>query len=166
MIDLDENDLQDIHAPVPLNGRIPNDDLSISQNSPIVISYALVDLEKTAYHFKQSFTLRDTQTYFKILKELSSSSIHDWLEDGRKYHFYRTDIKGNLKSLLNQLSPGAADANPLVFHFALYTDKNTTADRKQDIRAPRIYFMLGRYGIIYILFFDPYHEINPIAARP
>ena len=36
------------------------------------------------------------------------------------------------------------------------------ADRETDTRCSRVYFMLGTYGHIYILFFDPYHELNPM----
>lgn len=56
--------------------------------------------------------------------------------------------------------PEAIQSNPIIYHFALYTSKQQ-ADRNKDIRSPRVYFMLGTYGFIYPLFFDPYHEINP-----
>ena len=93
------------------------------------MSYDLVDLDKTPYHFLQEFTLRDTQ-----------------------------------KKELSKISPKAIEVNPLIFHFALYTDEKVVANRNKNTRAPRIYFMLGKNGVIYILFFDPYHEINPIQG--
>ena len=39
----------------------------------------------------------------------------------------------------------------------LHRAKNT---RENGVRSPRIYFMQGLYGVIYPLFFDPYHEIT------
>jgi hypothetical protein len=41
----------------------------------------------------------------------------------------------------------------------LYT--NDEASRETGVKSPRVYFILGTYGFVYILFFDPYHEINP-----
>ena len=54
-----------------------------------------------------------------------------------------------------------ARANPLIFHFALDPNNHNQADRARHIRNPRVYFMVGRNGMIHILFFDPYHEIDP-----
>lgn len=164
-IDLCEEDLYDLHAPVALNCRISNADLYLSQNVPIVVSYDLVDLERTPYHFFQDFTLRDTQAYFSLMKRISGSTVNDLLNSEKEFHFYRTDVRGNLKKVLNMISPEAVEADPLIFHFALYTDADVIADREKDIRAPRIYFMLGRNGVVYMLFFDPYHEINPLVGR-
>ena len=55
---------------------------------------------------------------------------------------------------------GITDGQPIIFHFGLYTDKKHMASRETGVRAPRIYFMQGLYGVIYPLFFDPYHEIT------
>ena len=55
---------------------------------------------------------------------------------------------------------GITDGQPIIFHFGLYTDKKHMASRETGARAPRIYFMQGLYGVIYPLFFDPYHEIT------
>lgn len=159
-IDLDEDDLFDIHSPQKLSYQLDNSDLSLSRKTPIVISYALVDMSETKYHFQQEFTSRDTQEYFKMMKEISNSTINDLMENPHKHHFYRTDIKGNLKTVLKNIDPECIKTNPLIYHFALYTDERK-ANRETGIRSPRIYFMLGLYGIIYILFFDPFHEINP-----
>lgn len=162
-IDLFPEDLCDLHASVKWEDRISADDLFLSQQVPIVVSYDLVDLQKTPYHFLQDFTLRDTQAYFSLMKRISGSTVNDLLDGEKDLHFYRTDVRGILRSLLYEISPKAVEANPLIFHFALYTDQGVVADRDKDIRAPRIYFMLGRNGIIYMLFFDPYHEINPLV---
>lgn len=159
-IDLDEDDLFDIHSPVCLSDQLNDSDIALSHKTPIVVSYALVDLGKTNYHFMQEFTHRDTQEYFRMMKTISSSTINDLMDNPHKHHFYRTDIRGNLKNVLRQIDPDCIKTNPLIYHFALYTEDQ--ADRETGVRSPRIYFMLGLYGMIYILFFDPFHEINPL----
>ena len=165
MLDLSDEDLYDLHVPVGLDAKLSNDDLRQSQQVPVVISYSLVDLEQTDYHFFQDFTLRDTQAYFSLMKRISGSTVDNLLNSEKELHFYRTDVRGNLAKELQKISPKAVEANPLIFHFALYTDKDVIASREKNIRAPRIYFMLGVHGIIYLLFFDPYHEINPVKIK-
>lgn len=159
-IDLEEEDLAVLNSPQSISTRMKNVELAMSHKLPVVISYANLDLSKTDYHFRQEFTLRDTQEYFSMMKKISNSTIDDWLENPHEHHFRRTPIRGNLAKALKKLCPECLEANPMIYHFALYTDKDG-ADRKSGRRSPRIYFMLGLYGRIYILFFDPYHEINP-----
>lgn len=157
--DLDEDDLFDIHSPVGLGSKLQDADLALSHKCPVVVSYALLDTGQTDYHFMQEFTHRDTQAYFRMMKEISGRTIEDLMENPRAHHFYRTDVRGNLKKVLGRVNPDCVKGNPLIYHFALYTNEN--ADRNTGVRSPRIYFMLGLYGIIYMLFFDPFHEINP-----
>lgn len=161
---LDEEDLYDLHKPLELYEQISNEDLKLAYDCPLVVSYHLIDLEATDYHFFQEFTHRDTQMYFKRMQELSSATINELDENARQRHFYRSPLKGKLLQVLRKIEPDIQKANPLIFHFDLYTDKDVVADRDKNIRQPRIYFMLGRYGVMYILFFDPYHEINPINS--
>lgn len=96
------------------------------------------------------------------MKEFSENTLNEIQENSsHESHFYRSDIRGNLKKLFDSIDPNIAKVNPLIFHFALDPDNKNFADRKKNIRNPRIYFMVGRNGMIHILFFDPYHEINP-----
>lgn len=54
---------------------------------------------------------------------------------------------------------------PEIFHFALYPKKlQHNADRYNKIKNPRVHFVVGSNGMIYPLFYDPYHEINPMLA--
>jgi hypothetical protein len=57
-------------------------------------------------------------------------------------------------------NPEIVKGDPIIFHFHLYNADGQMASRQTGIRAPRVYFMQGTYGVIYILFFDPYHEIT------
>ena len=54
------------------------------------------------------------------------------------------------------------DDELLIYHFALEPDCKETADRSKGCRNARVYFLVGKFGIVHILFFDPYHEINPM----
>ena len=160
---LTADDFWDIHPSTHLNEKLSYEDTRLALDVPIVISYELVDLDETEYHFKQEFTLKDTQRYFEVLKDISCRTINDLIDNSdHSLHFHRSSAKGNLKRLLEKLSPGSVtiENEPMIFHFALYTDKNR-ADRNTGRRSPRVYFMLGRNGMIFPLFFDPYHEINP-----
>lgn len=55
----------------------------------------------------------------------------------------------------------ADDDCMIVYHFGLYECDSRKASRNTGERSPRVYFLLGANGFIYILFFDPYHELNP-----
>ena len=120
MLDLSDEDLYDLHVPVGLDAKLSNDDLRQSQQVPVVISYSLVDLEQTDYHFFQDFTLRDTQAYFSLMKRISGSTVDNLLNSEKELHFYRTDVRGNFAKELQKISPKAVEVNPLIFHFALY----------------------------------------------
>ena len=159
-IDLEPDELKAINLPDRFDKEISYEDSIMSMALPIVIKYDYLDLDKTDYHFKQEFKLKDTQKYFEMMKEISSNSINSLSQKARDYHFYRTDIRGNLQKIMLKVLPEAVQSNTIIYHFALYTSEEK-ADRTRDIRSPRIYFMLGTYGYIYPLFFDPYHEINP-----
>lgn len=159
-IDLEPEELKTINSPDRFKKEICWEDSRLSMDLPIVIKYDYLDLGCSDYHFKQEFKLEDTQRYFEMMKEISSNSINSLSLKARDYHFYRTDIKGNLRKAMEKTIPDAVSSNPIIYHFALYTHEEK-ADRENGIRSPRIYFMLGTYGYIYPLFFDPYHEINP-----
>jgi hypothetical protein len=98
------------------------------------------------------------------MKEFSGLSVNYIVEHcDYRAHFNRTDIRGNIKKVFDEIDPKIAKANPLIFHFALDPEcKITNASRESGIRNPRIYFMIGYNGMIHMLFFDPYHELNPI----
>ena len=160
MIELTEDDLFDIHEKLDIDCTVSNQDLCLSQQVPVVVCYDLADLEDTPYHFKQVFHHRDTQMYFERMKDICQGTIRDLFDKPYDWHFRRNEVKGILKRELQKVNPDVVKGNPMIFHFALYTTPGG-ADRKKDIRSPRIYFMLGVNGMIYPLFFDPYHEINP-----
>lgn len=161
--DLTEDDFwDDIHCRHEVGDRLTTEDIRLSTDVPVVISYSLIDLGATEYHFGQSFTRRDTGEYFRRMSEISGGSINDLISEApHALHFYRSRITGRIRKLLRTLNPDCTpDDSTIIYHFALYTDTRR-ASRAEGRRSPRIYFMLGRNGVIFPLFFDPYHEINP-----
>ena len=158
-VDIEPDEIKTLNSPDNFKKEITTDDARISTDMPIVIKYDYIDLGKTKYSFRQPFRLRDTQTYFKMMKTISSNTINTLSDNARKYHFYRTPIVGKLEEIMKRVIPDAVKTNQIVFHFALYTNKNK-ADRISDTRSPRIYFILGTNGFIYPIFFDPFHEIQ------
>lgn len=76
-------------------------------------------------------------------------------------HFNDSKIRGNLLCLLKGKTGQKIDDDVLIYHFALEPDSKTVANRVQNTRNARVYFLVGKFGIVHILYFDPYHEINP-----
>lgn len=167
-IDLSEFDTEEREGVVArLTEKLDWHDLQESQDCLISIQYNEIDLEKSAYHFNQPFVDNEANLYFQRMKEFSGLSVN-YIVDHSDYksHFYRSDIRGNLKRVFDSIDPKISEANPLIFHFALDPDSTVTdADRSTGRRNPRVYFMIGYNGMLHILFFDPYHELNPIITH-
>lgn len=161
MINLSFDDTDDL-KPISLGEQLSNEDLVDSQCQCISIQYNAIDLGETRYGFHQTFEGNEANLYFERMKEFSENTLKKIRENAdHELHFYRTDIRGNLKELFDAIDPKIAEANPLIFHFALDPNNKNYANRGKHVRNPRVYFMVGRSGMIHILFFDPYHEINP-----
>jgi hypothetical protein len=55
-----------------------------------------------------------------------------------------------------------AEEIPIVAQFGLYTHK-LGANRQLNRKSPRIICIIGKYAVIHLLYFDPYHELHPRA---
>jgi len=164
-IDLSDFDIEDVDGKAArLTDELDWRDLQESQDCLISVQYNEIDLGKTPYHFNQHFVGNEANLYFQRMKEFSGLSVNYIVEHcDYRAHFNRTDIRGNIKKVFDEIDPKIAKANPLIFHFALDPEcKIANASRESGIRNPRIYFMIGYNGMIHMLFFDPYHELNPI----
>lgn len=159
-VDLEDEDFKVINSPDRFNVKLGIDDAKLSMNIPILVRYDYIDIDKTEYNFSQIFHNADTKAYFARMKDMAGHSMNELIENARELHFYRSPITGKLRDIVADVIPDAIRSNQIVYHFGLYTSPNGDACRDKDIRSPRIYFILGTYGHIYILFFDPYHEIN------
>lgn len=163
--DLEDEDFHTINAPESFNRQLSIDDVRLSHDLPVLVRYDYVDLGVTDYHFHQPFTHADTRGYFSRMKYFAGKSINKIISASNKDdHFHRSELKGNVLKAVKKILPKAIETNQIIYHFGLY-DTDEWADRASDTRATRVYFMLGTYGHIYILFFDPYHELNPISIR-
>lgn len=164
-IDIQPDELARLNTPDSFRNSLSYNDVQLSKDLPIVVKYDYIDLNVTDYHFKQEFLLRDTQEYFTMMKDISSSTINDLEAKARQdksYHFYRSSFSGNIRKAVRQIMPDA-DESMIVYHFGLYECESKQASRATGERSPRVYFMLGTNGFIYPLFFDPYHELNPMV---
>jgi hypothetical protein len=144
------------------------DDLKypIALNRTPIFAYDYIDIGKTEYHFHQKyFTNYDAKKYFSKLKEISSMIVDDFLNDENKhFHIYQNEklspkLKSLFKALFNKTTLKVEEYPPFG-QIALYTDKNG-ANKEKGLKSPRIYFIIGKYAVFHILFYDPYHEINP-----
>lgn len=137
-------------------------DLRESQDCLISVQYNEIDLGVTDYGFNQDFHGNEANQYFERMKSFSGMTINAIIDNGlRSWHFHRTGIKGTIKKVFDQIDTNISKANPMIFHFALDPECQTIGNRAEGTRNARIYFMVGYYGMIHPLFFDPYHELNP-----
>lgn len=160
---LTERDTEDDAPIARLADRMDYEDVRESQDCVISVHYNEIDLGATPYGFDQPFVGDEANLYFERMKAFSGMSVNGIIDKGvRSWHFRRTGIKGNIKKVFDGIDPGIAKANPMIFHFALDPECKAEASRATGVRNARIYFMVGYNGMIHPLFFDPYHELNPI----
>jgi hypothetical protein len=157
-------DFHTINSRERFDHQLSVDDVRLTTDIPLVVRYDYVDLGATDYHFQQQFTQEDTKGYFSRMKEFAGKKINALLADSGRLHFYRSELRGKVLEAVRKILPKAIETDQIIYHFSLY-DTDRWADRSTDTRNSRVYFILGTYGHIYILFFDPYHELNPMP-RP
>ena len=162
--DLWENDFIGDIPLAHLTDEMDYQDLRESQDCLISVQYNEIDLGQTDYGFNQEFKEGEANQYFERMHAFSGMTINDIIDQGfHAWHFYRTSIKGNIKKVFDSIDPKIAKANPMVFHFALDPSCKIEANRLNGLRNARVYFMVGYNGMIHPLFFDPYHELNPVG---
>lgn len=163
--DIDDDLLNHIHEPVNLSKAMSYEDAKMSQNQKMIISYDLLDLDGK-YGFLQNFTQAEIHGYFKQMKKYSTITINEIIDNlDYKEHFNDSKVKGILLSALKEKIEGKKniDANLIIYHFALEPTSKVIANRSKNTHNARVYFLLGKFGIAHILFFDPYHEIDSIT---
>lgn len=159
---LEKEDFHTINSREKFDKELTVEDVRLSTDLPIVVRYDYIDLDATGYNFWQEFTHEDTKGYFSRMKYFAGKSINKLLGEDRTLHFHRSELKGNVRKAVERILPKSVDTNQIVYHFGLYDSNGIWADRSTDTRCSRVYFMLGTYGHVYVLFFDPYHELNPL----
>lgn len=159
--DFDENELNGFHETYNFNQPPSNQEIAQSKTVKPVISYDLADMESPTFGFCQDcFDAKDAMKYFEFMKSLCLSCLEDLRDsDDRELHLFPTKGR-NIANELRRINNGKNLVQfPEIMHFALYTNKD--ANRATQVKSPRIHFMVGARGIIYPLFYDPYHEMNP-----
>lgn len=147
------------------------DEISESLSHPIHVCYQYMDMGDTGYGFNQEFCVQDALMYFRIMRCFANNTIQQLIQAGGRG--VKVDNEGHqvclrrnnalhrtLREPLSKIDEDLVKGDPMIFHYGLYTDPNGKASRETGVRSPRIYFMLGVYGLIYPLLFDPYHELT------
>ena len=164
-IQLDSSDVE----PSFLYSKLNSEDIQQSQNMKIHVVYDLITFADSQYGFNQSFCNNEANLYFECMHFFSKKTINEIVDssDRGKYHFYTSKIIGNLKNALAAIGFDNQSGNdePLIYHFALDEHCDCIASRSTGNRNPRMYFVVGSRGAIHPLFFDPFHELNPILAK-
>ena len=147
--------------------KLDNQEIRDSLNTLSTISYRYIDFENTEYNFFQDcFDNNDIAEYFSFMNMLTTYPLNTLFSCKEKdWHLYSNDyfndtrFRNLVNKSLEQESNLKVECAPMFYHFALYT--NQGASREKNVKSPRIYFFIGSNAIIYPLFYDPYHEINP-----
>ncbi|MBQ9077396.1 MAG: hypothetical protein IJY31_06090 [Muribaculaceae bacterium] len=161
-IDYDADELNELHRKYKIGDKIIDSDIYISKIISPVICYSHVDLSGGKFSFNQELFGKDSHNYFEKIKALCDNSIDGLLNEDNNgvWHLHPTRGKNILNELKRHFNKKNIDNLPEIYHFALYTDKDI-ADKSTGKRSPRIHFIVGSHGMLYPLFYDPYHEINP-----
>jgi hypothetical protein len=123
-----------------------NDDLDYSFHHPEF-------LEATSEEYPEK---SDYSIYFEKIKKLCLNTIDDSLNNSHYTEHLKT-ISPNKKLLdvvkkIFKVSSIRDEQLPQFGELGLYTNK-------KGKKSPRIFFFIGNLGIIYILFYDPFHSI-------
>lgn len=160
--EIDDELLTCFHQPASLSESISFEDSRISMNQKMIVSYNLLDIDGK-YGFGQDFDQEEIHGYFSQMRKYSRVSMNDIIDTfDYTEHFNGSKIRGNLLQLLKEKTGKPIDEGVMVYHFALQPENKQTASRELGARNARVYFLVGKFGVVYMLFFDPYHEINPL----
>lgn len=163
-LEIDDELLNHIHESASLSRAMSILDARLSLNQRMLVSYDLIDMDGK-YGFMQEFTQDEIHGYFSQMNKFATVSMNEIIDRfGYTAHFHDSKIKGNLLRILKDKTPNKIDDEVLIYHFALVPEDNKMANRERGDRNARVYFLVGKYGIVHILFFDPFHEINPVLS--
>lgn len=161
----DMDDFIHLHKPYQIGDKVNNNDIAKTKSHPAVISYAHINITDKNYGFGQSdFSDKDAFYYLSRVKLLSLKSIISIKdeENSQDWHLNPTRGKNIISALKKHFNITKYIVTPDIFHFALYPKEDQVdSNREKRIKNPRIHFIIGANGIIYPIFYDPYHEINP-----
>ena len=135
-----------------LEGRLDEE----YNNLKFFISFYFIDMSTHQHSFNHNMLKKgDYIDLIYILQELSQNTFNYFEDEKHYYHFYYTNpTQKNISKLLKERFPKEEiPEDILIYHIALTTDKNEKR---------RLYFIIYE-NIIYPLFFDLEHKINPTS---
>jgi hypothetical protein len=114
--------------------------------------YSFLNPEMNQITSEEYPDLSDSQIYFKKIREVCNSDFNDLKND--RFLFTMVNPNVNLKEVAEFIFSQKLQPNqiPSFIEIKLYTNKNGK-------KAPRIFGFIGNANIIYVLFYDPFHEI-------
>jgi len=136
---------------------------NLYNNKTPLFCYDYLNLSEDEFSFHhQDFDSHDYKIYFEQVKKFSGIPLSELIDDYKQSDHFRISTNPNLteRNLLNAILETtniAPNQYPPFGHFHLYTPSNKIEGQK----APRIHFFLGRFAVLYILFYDPYHSLHP-----
>lgn len=134
--------------------------------SPI-FGFDYIKNDSSDYSFNSSFiSINDYHLLINRLKLLSRFNI-DYLFDKASHEYHLKFIKDKFPTKLKELIEDTMkiqlvpENTPLICEMALYTSPEG-ASRRTGVKSPRIFFFIGDgTGTVYLLYFDPFHELIP-----
>jgi len=101
------------------------------------------------------FLQEDFFSYFQKVKEFSSQRIGDIENHRFKISRHNAAILSLFKTAVGITRKLGDDEIPEFGHFHLSDVKKENGSKR-----PVIHFFVGQHGVLYILCYDPYHEIH------
>ena len=126
-------------------------------NIDILSEFSFIQPEFHSITSEQYPNKSDYNIYFETIKQICSKKIDVLRGESYTKHFNlftnpQKELTEIVRKIMNIKNPKTQ--LPQLGEFGLYTNKNGN-------KAPRIFFFVGNLGILYILFYDPFHKIFP-----
>lgn len=157
MSDYDDEDDDLVQTKYQIGDVVEDDMVSSSISHQHRVGYDYIHISGQEYSFNNpEIDAYDFHVYFSKLKEFSGKTIDEMRDAHHRehYHIYTQHKWPLLREIEKKLNLKFNDATrPTTGQFGLYTTEDP------DEKSPRIFFVLGRFGTIYPIFFDLYHKI-------
>lgn len=155
-IDADEDENFD-----PKFNIVADSGFHLKRNQTPLFAYDYLNLDHPEYSFHhEKFDQSDYRIYFSQVKKISQICIGDLMDNHRQKDHFKISLSPNRNEkvlLENAISRRLNDDQyPPFGHFHLYTPK----EKIDGAKAPRIHFFLGRFCVMYILYYDPFHKVH------
>ena len=125
-------------------------------NIDVVEDYSFHHNELHSFSSEEYPNKSDYNIYFEKVKSFCSQSLNTSLNcSHHSEHLKLVNPNSRLLNVVKRIfnvDRITDEAMPQFGELGLYTNKN-------DNKAPRIFFFIGNVGIVYILFYDPFHSI-------